>query len=371
MAKGRHGCAGNGAICSRIWKENMFRLAPHAGSVAQTGPRADPIRVDVLRDPQGRVLDYLRLAVTDRCNLRCRYCMPAEGIQTVAHNDVLTLEEMHRLGTVFAGLGVRKFRVTGGEPLVRRNVTELMAGLHALPSQPEILLTTNGLLLADKLDALHDAGVRRINLSLDSLDPETWFRITRRRGHAKVLRAIDRVLEKGMGLKMNVVVLPGVNAHEVPDFVARTKDRELSVRFIEPMPFDGAGKPLAATISGQEILALIRPEFALQALDNPPGAVDRLYAIAGHRGTVGVIEGHSRTFCGSCRRLRLDTRGQLRTCLYGRPQADLRALLRSGAPDNEIVAVIRGAVGRRLEDGIAAEQDSRLYGLKSMASIGG
>jgi len=358
----------------------MFRLDPQSSPVSVTGlqvdateggPRPTGPRLNPLGDPQGRTLDYLRLAVTDRCNLRCRYCMPAEGINLIARQEVLTLEELQRVGAIFAGLGVRKIRVTGGEPLVRKGVVELMAGLHALPTAPEILLTTNGLLLERNLNALHDAGVRRINLSLDSLDPDNWRRITRREGHDTVLRAMDRVLEKGMGLKLNVVVLPGTNEHELPDFVALTKDRDLSIRFIEPMPFDGAGKPLAATISGAEILALVRPHYDLQPLANPPGAVDKLYCAAGHRGTIGVIEGHSRTFCASCRRLRVNARGELRTCLYGRPQADLRTLLRGGATDAEIAAVIGDAISRRLFDGIAAEQDSRLVGLQSMASIGG
>ncbi len=359
----------------------MFRLTPHADPTHVAGPKVDPKGsdakcidtkgIDPLRDPQGRPLDYLRLAVTDRCNLRCRYCMPAEGITQVDHQDVLTIEEMQRLGAIFTGLGVRKIRLTGGEPLVRKGLIGLVAGLHSLPTQPEVLLTTNGLLLADKLDELHEAGIRRINLSLDSLDPDNWNRITRRSGHDKVLKAIDNVLEKGMGLKVNVVVLPGLNEHEVQDFVALTRDRKLSIRFIEPMPFDGAGKPLAATISGEEILALIRPKFQLQPVDNTPGAVDTLYTIDGHQGMIGIIEGHSRTFCGSCRRLRLDARGRLRTCLYGKPQVDLRALIRAGVADTEIIAAVRSAVSQRLVDGIAAEQDSRINGLESMAIIGG
>lgn len=339
----------------------MFRLAHGASPTLPVGR---------LRDPQGRTLDYLRLAVTDRCNLRCRYCMPAAGIGLVPRSDVLTLEEMQRLGAVFAGLGVRKFRITGGEPLLRKGVVELMAGLHGLPGAPEILLTTNGLLLDRNLDALQEAGVRRVNLSLDSLDPANWFEITRRDGHADVLRAMERVVDQGLGLKVNIVVLPGRNEHEVPDFVALTRDRDLTVRFIEPMPFDGAGKPLAA-ISGPEILALIAPHFSLQPLENPVGAVDKLYAVPGHRGRIGIIEGHSRTFCASCRRLRVDARGCLRTCLYGRPQVDLQALMRAGASDQELSNAIRGAVGRRLVDGLAAEQDSRSAGTESMASIGG
>ncbi len=339
----------------------MFRLANDASPAPMAGS---------LRDPQGRTLDYLRLAVTDRCNLRCRYCMPSEGIKLVGHQDVLSIEEMQRLGAIFTDLGVRKIRITGGEPLLRKGAVDLIAGLRQLPSSPDVLLTTNGLLLDQNLDALQAAGVKRINLSLDSLDADNWRRITRRDGHDKVLRAMDRILEMGMGLKLNMVVLPGRNEHEIPDFVALTRDRDMSVRFIEPMPFDGAGKPLKA-ISGDEIMALIHPAYELQPLENPEGAVDKLFAVDGHKGNVGVIEGHSRTFCASCRRLRIDARGGLRTCLYGKSQVDLRAMLRAGCTDDEIVAAVRDAVSRRLEDGLAAEKDSKLGGLESMASIGG
>ena len=371
MAKGRHGCAGNGAICSRIWKENMFRLTPQKGLAQEARPTVESTQIPPLRDPQGRHLDYLRLSVTDRCNLRCRYCMPANGIKLAPRDDLLTLEEMQRLGTIFTQLGVRKIRITGGEPLLRKGVVSLMAGLHALPSSPEILMTTNGLLLEAHLDDLQTAGIRRINLSLDSLKPETWLRITRRGGHDTVLRAIDLVLAKGMGLKINVVVLPGENVCEIPDFVALTKDRDVSIRFIEPMPFDGSGKQLATTITGDEILDSIRPHFELKALTNPDGAVDKLYAVQGHIGNVGIIEGHSRTFCSSCRRLRLNTSGEFRTCLYGRPQANLRLLMRDGATDTDLIAVIRDAVEKRLVDGFAAEKDSKIFGLKSMVNIGG
>ncbi len=371
MAKGRHGCTGNGAICSRIWKENMFRLNPKTGLTHEVSPEVESTQIPPLRDPQGRHLDYLRLSVTDRCNLRCRYCMPADGIKLAARENVLTLEEMQRLGAIFAQLGVRKIRITGGEPLLRKGVVSLIAGLQGLPSSPEILMTTNGLLLEANLHDLQAAGLRRINLSLDTLKPEKWRDITRRGGHDTVLKAMDLVLAKGMGLKINVVVLPGENVNEIPDFVALTKDRDVSIRFIEPMPFDGTGKPLAATVNGDDILGFIRPHYELKALTNPDGAVDKLYAVKGHRGNIGIIEGHSRTFCSSCRRLRLNASGEFRTCLYGRPQANLRLLMRGGATDTDLMAVIRDAVEKRLVDGFAAEKDSKLFGLKSMVDIGG
>jgi len=362
MAKGRYGPAGNGAIRSRFWKENMIRPAhtPRVGAV-----------VAPLTDPQGRVLDYLRLAVTDRCNLRCRYCMPADGIEQVSHADMLTMEELLRLGRVFVDLGIRKIRVTGGEPLVRKGVVSLLAGLRNLPEAPEVLLTTNGLDLSRQLDGLQAAGVERINLSLDSLHPETWSRITRRDGFEAARASVDEVLARGMGLKINMVVLPGWNDHELPDFVALTLERDLTVRFIEPMPFLGAGEPLSETITGDEILGRLEQGFALESAGQTGAAVDRIYRVRGYRGRLGIIAGASRTFCSACSRLRLDGQGRLRTCLYGIAAADLRMLVRQGATDAELGGVIRSAVARRQVDGRAAEQGHTTTGLDSMASIGG
>ncbi len=356
-AKGRYGYAGNGGISSRIWKENMFEL---------TAPVSGPEPVANLTDPQGRRLEYLRLAVTDRCNLRCRYCMPAEGVASVGHDAVLRFEEMIRLAGILCGHGINRIRITGGEPLVRKGVVGLIENLAALPEQPEVLLTTNGLLLAPHLPALAQAGVRRINLSLDSLDPANWERITRRGGHAKVLQAIDDVLAAGLGLKLNVVVLPGVNDHELVDFAALTRERKMTVRFIEAMGFDGSGQPVR-TLGGDEIVGRLASAYELLAVPRHAGAVADTFRISGHVGQVGVIRGHSRTFCGDCSRLRVDTQGRLRTCLYGVPAVDLRAMVRAGASDDDLLAAIRGAVGRRHPDGHAAAA----VRLDSMANIGG
>jgi molybdenum cofactor biosynthesis protein A len=350
-----------------VWNQNFPSFERTQAIFAMTAPTT-PLP---LIDPQGRVLDYLRLSVTDRCNLRCRYCMPAEGVPLVARDMVLSMEELQRVGAIFTQLGVRKIRITGGEPLLRKGVVDLLGSLHSLPQAPDILLTTNGILLRDNIDALYSAGLRRINLSLDTLDAKNWVTITRRSGHETVMHAIDLVLAKGMGLKVNVVVMPGVNDHELNDFVALTRDRDISVRFIEPMPFDGAGKPLAQTVTGDEIRARIGEAYQLEPIANTPGAVDKLYKIEGHQGDIGIIEGHSRTFCSSCRRVRVDARGRLRTCLYGRPQTDLRVMMRDGASDAEIMSTIRDVVAKRLVDGKAAEQDSRLIGLESMVAIGG
>ena len=324
-----------------------------------------------LRDPQGRRLDYLRLSVTDRCNLRCRYCMPAEGIELVRHEDVLTLEELRRLTALFADLGVRKIRITGGEPLVRKGVPHLLARLGRLPSRPEILLTTNGVLLADRLEDLRAAGVRRVNLSLDSLDRDTYRRITRRDELARVLPLLDAIPAAGLGLKINVVVIPGLNDGELRDFAALTRDRDLTVRFIEPMPFVGTAGGVCPAIGGDEILERLRVDFALEAALGGASSVEELYAAPGHRGRIGIIRGHGRTFCAACSRLRLDARGRLRTCLYGIPAVDLGRLLRDGADTERLILAVRSAVADRLVDGWAAERGRGGGDLDSMARIGG
>ncbi len=341
--------------------------APGPAAFATVGPAPD----GPLVDPQGRRLDYLRLAVTDRCNLRCRYCMPAAGVALGDRDEILSIDELIRVGALFAGLGVRSFRITGGEPLVRRGVVSLIAALRALPSSPEVLLTTNGLLLVEHLDGLIDAGLKRVNLSLDSLDQGTWTAITRREGFERARSAIDLVLARGLGLKLNMVVLPGWNDHELDDFVELTRERAMTVRFIEPMPFLGEGRLSGPGISGPEILARLSVREQVEPEPVRPGAVEKLFRVPGHVGRIGIIEGHSRTFGGTCRRLRIDARGRLRTCLYGRPSAFLRPLMRAGADDDALVATVRRAVAGRLADGVAAETEHRRHNLESMVNIGG
>jgi molybdenum cofactor biosynthesis protein A len=365
MAKGRYGIAGNGDVCSRSWKEDMG-TAPARDLSLDGGAVAG-----VWTDPQGRCLDYLRLAVTDRCNLRCRYCMPDTGIPAIAPGETLSFAELTRACSVFVGGGVRKIRITGGEPLARKGVIEWMREIAQLDPDLEVLLTTNGVMLEQSLPGLMEAGLRRVNLSLDTLDPDTWKLITRRDGFEAARRSIDVVLEAGLGLKVNVVVQPGVNDHEILDFVALTRDRALAVRFIEPMPFDGAGKALTETIDGQEILLRLRSRFDLTPVSQAADAVDSQFTVRGFTGKVGVIEGHSRTFCSTCSRLRLDSRGRLRTCLYGAPGMNLLHLMRDGGSDDDLIAAIRNEITYRFQDGKKSELAHHLVGLESMASIGG
>jgi cyclic pyranopterin phosphate synthase len=325
-----------------------------------------------LEDPFGRRLDYLRLSVTDRCNLRCRYCMPASGVAKVGHDDVLRIEEMLELCSILVDLGVRKIRLTGGEPLVRRGVLDLLRGLDELPTPPTLAVTTNGVLIEDKLDALLAAGVDRVNLSLDSLRPETFARITRRDDFDRVRRGLDLLLAAPLDLKINVVVLPGTNDHEFGDFVDLVRDHDVTVRFIEPMPFDGDGGREATSMDGDAIVDRLRTHVDLRPLGRGPRDVAETWESDALRGRLGVIRAHTRAFCADCNRLRLDARGRLRTCLYGTPSADLGAILRSGGHPDTVRGAIAEAITRRHADGYVAEATrARTTTNESMSSIGG
>lgn len=324
-----------------------------------------------LLDDRERRLDYLRLSTTDLCNLRCRYCLPAEGLPLANRSHLLSWEEMLRLCDTFVGLGVRKIRLTGGEPLARRGLIEFLERLAELPGGPELLLTTNGTLLAPHLERLWACGVRRLNISLDSLQDDCYRRITRRDGLARVLAAIHRADALGFGLKINTVLLAGINDRELEDFVALTRDHAWTVRFIEPMPFDGRGGEPSRLISGEEILGRLLRRHDLTAATGNHRSVDELYSLSDHQGRVGIIRGYSRTFCARCSRLRVSAQGQLRTCLYGQPVLDLRALLRDGVEDRDIRNAIAGAVRSRHADGHAAQASWSQGNLRSMSRIGG
>ena len=326
-----------------------------------------------LVDGQGRRLDYLRLSVTDRCNLRCRYCLPAGPSEENprSEGDLLTWPEMLRLCSLFCRLGIRKIRLTGGEPLVRRGVIDFLARLRELPGRPELLLTTNGTLLAGHLARLAELGFTRLNVSLDSLEKDTYRAITGSENFGRAWRAVEAAADRGFSLKLNVVVLAGVNEDEIPDFVALTRRRDWTVRFIEPMPFRGRGGEPVDKVDGDRILSGIRRRFELVPESGPPGAVAELYRVPGFAGRVGLIRARSRTFCGVCSRLRVSAPGRLRTCLYGSPGLDLRRLLREGVADEAIAARIRVAVRRRFADGKAAARASRSGDFRSMSEIGG
>lgn len=276
-----------------------------------------------MNDALGRRVDYLRLSVTELCDLRCAYCMPERGVEKRAHGEVCSFEELCEFTRAAAELGVRKVRVTGGEPLVRRGIVELCAMLRAIPGIEELCLTTNGAKLAPMAKALREAGVDRLNISLDSLRPERYRAITRRGELDEVLRGIAAAEEAGFeALKINCVLLGGVNDDEIADFVNLTVEKPWQVRFIELMPMGVcAGFPRERFLGAQEVLARVS---ALEAAGE--SGVARLYRLPGAKGTVGLIEPMSCAFCAQCSRIRITADGKLKPCLHSNQELGLRAL---------------------------------------------
>lgn len=324
-----------------------------------------------LTDNYGRRMDYLRLAVTERCDLRCRYCMPEKGIPLVPKKEILTWEELERLSRLFVEMGVRKIRITGGEPLVRKGVMEFLARLRRFPQEPVIAITTNGTFLGDRLPALRKLGIRHLNISLDSLTEEGFRRITRRDGYAATRAAIDAAIAMGFNVKINTVVMPGWNDHELPAFAALTKRKNVTVRFIEPMPFNGQDIEVPEPITGEEIRAILEQQYRLEPVADGESTVANEFQIPGHAGKIGVINGASRTFCSTCSRIRVSARGAVRTCLYGIKVLDLRELLRTGAGDTEIKSAVREVISRRHKNGFEAEAHRKQRAFESMGTIGG
>ncbi len=326
-----------------------------------------------MKDTFGRHIEYLRLSVTDRCNLRCRYCMPDEGVESVGHGGVLSYEELLRVASIAARLGVCKIRITGGEPLVRKGIVELIRSLAALPERPEITLTTNGLLLAPMAADLKNAGLSRVNVSLDTLRPERFVEITRRGGLEKVLAGLEAADAAGLvPLKINMVPIAGVNADEIVDFARLTLERPWEIRFIEFMPVSGAlGYPPESRFPADDIeneLARLGP---LEPIDRTgPAGPARLFRYFGGLGRIGVIPAVSHHFCSECNRLRVTADGRLRPCLFADKELDVRALLRAGADDDAVGALLLEAVGAKPEGHQIGEADF-VPGERPMQTIGG
>jgi cyclic pyranopterin phosphate synthase len=306
-----------------------------------------PETIVPLADQFRRPITYLRISVTDRCNLRCVYCMPEAGLPWIPKAEVLTYEEIAQLVEAAASVGVRSIRLTGGEPLVRRDLAELVRRLAAIDGINDIALSTNGLLLADQIDALAAAGLNRINLSLDTLREDRFFAIARRPGLDRVLAGIEAAIARGLApLKINCVVMRGQNDDELEDFANLTREREIFVRFIEVMP---VGENLAlqrdAYVSADEMLARLGEVEDLVPTAGPGGnGPARYFAYAGAKGAVGVISPLSHDYCERCNRVRLTADGRLRLCLFGDHEIDLRTPLRSGAGLAEIADLLHGSM---------------------------
>ena len=298
-------------------------------------------------DSKGRKIHYLRLSVTDLCNLRCRYCMP-DGVDKLEREDILTYEEFLRLAALFARCGVDTVRVTGGEPLVRKGVEQLVKGLKAIPGIRKVTMTTNAVLLEQQLPALLEAGLDSVNISLDTLDPALFAKITARDEFAAVQAGSHAALESGIPVKLNCVPQVGVNEGELEALAALAQDKPLQVRFIEMMPIGyGAAMPC---ISGPELLARFRrrwpelaplPGAACAALGDGPAVY---YTVPGWKGDIGFIAAVHGKFCASCNRVRLTSQGFLRPCLASETGCDLRPLLRGGAADEELLQAIRETI---------------------------
>ena len=323
-------------------------------------------------DAYGRNIHYLRLSVTDLCNLRCRYCMP-DGVPKLAHEDILTYEEFLRLAALFAQCSIDTVRITGGEPLVRRGVEQLTAGLKAIPGIRRVALTTNGVLLAQKLPALLAAGLDSVNISLDTLRPEVFQSITARDEFEHVMEGIRAALDSGIPVKLNCVPQVGVNEGELEDLAALAESRPLQVRFIEMMPIGyGAAMPC---ISGPELLTRFRrrwpelaplPGAACAALGDGPAVY---YTVPGWKGDIGFIAAVHGKFCTSCNRVRLTSQGFLRPCLASEAGCDLRALLRSGASDAALLQAIRETIWAKPRE--HHFEDSSMPATCGMYRIGG
>ncbi|HEY5266155.1 MAG TPA: GTP 3',8-cyclase MoaA [Acidimicrobiales bacterium] len=324
-----------------------------------------------LVDRYARVHNDLRISVTDRCNLRCVYCMPEEGMTFQPRSALLTFEEIVRVSRVAHELGVTAIRLTGGEPLVRKGLPTLVEQLSAIGFK-DLAVTTNGMLLAPMVQALADAGLKRVNISCDSLKPERFNAIRRRGDLTTVLAAMDAVEAVGLTpLKLNVVILRGQNDDEILDFAAFARDTGRVVRFIEFMPLDAQGTwDKSQLVAGREIFEQISARWPLEAVGNSDGAPAERFRFADGKGEIGLISSVTQPFCGTCNRLRLTSDGAIRNCLFSDDEHSLRDLMRSGAGDEVIALALRKAVWEKFP-GHAINEPGFLSPTRSMSMIGG
>ncbi|WP_203337904.1 GTP 3',8-cyclase MoaA [Nocardioides limicola] len=327
-----------------------------------------------LADSYGRVATDLRVSLTDRCNLRCNYCMPAEGLDWLPGEDVLTDDEVVRLvGIAVQKLGVTEVRFTGGEPLVRRGLVDIVRRTAELRPRPELSLTTNALGLERTAAALAAAGLDRVNVSLDSIRAETFAAITRRDRLSDVLAGLEAARDAGLGpVKVNAVLLRGHNDDQAAELLRWALAEGFQLRFIEQMPLDAQhGWRRDTMVTAEETLALLEREFSLEPAEEPRGSAPaELFSVDGGPATVGIIASVTRPFCGDCDRVRLTADGQVRNCLFAREESDLRGALRAGATDAEIAdRWVTAMAGKRAGHGI--DDVSFLQPTRPMSAIGG
>jgi cyclic pyranopterin phosphate synthase len=329
----------------------------------------------MLLDNHGRKINYLRLAVTDRCNLRCFYCMPGEGLNWLSRKELMTYEEMLQACTLLVKMGIEKIRITGGEPFVRKDIMQLLTALSKLDGLKELSITTNGVLTAPHVAELKAIGVRSVNLSLDTLDANRFFAITRRDEFACVMKTMQQLLKHDIEVKINTVVMAGKNTQDIIPLAQLTKELPVSVRFIEEMPFNGDGHSYSGMVWDYvRIFDEIRHSFPdIQKIPDPQFSTSYNYQIPGHKGSVGIIAAYSRTFCGTCNRIRITPQGVLKNCLYDDGVLNIKGLMRLGMNDGKLEETLRAAFNVREKDGREAErkrtENPNFH--ESMATIGG
>jgi GTP 3',8-cyclase len=326
-------------------------------------------------DSYNRDINYIRVSITDRCNLRCKYCMPKEGVSLLGHNDILRYEEILRIVHTAVQLGIVKVRVTGGEPLVRRGVLEFLKSLKQIEGLREVTLTTNGMLLEECAEGLFEAGIRRVNISLDSLDPEKYHQITRGGDLAKVLRGISLAGRIGFHpIKINVVVIKGYNENEIADFAAISCEKPYQIRFIELMSLGPAVFGMSDGILNQIVMDRIRSKYDLIAVSetSPTDGPANVFRIKGALGEIGFIDAGNRHLCRTCNRMRLTADGHLRSCLLSDNEVDIKSALRSGCNDAELKDIIGKAIASKSEShGHSTEEMTIKKCVKPMSAIGG
>ena len=327
-----------------------------------------------LVDNFGRQMEYVRLAVTDRCNLRCQYCMPAQGIDIVPRQELLTFKEMYRLIRVLTELGVHKVRLTGGEPFVRKDFVGFLEMLSHNDLLEAINITTNGALISQHIDRIEKLGkVKDINLSIDSLSREKFAKITRRDAFPEVYKTLELLEKSSLKLKLNIVVQSGINTDEIVDFVRFTKDKNVAVRFIEEMPFNGKGqRKMEENWTFNRILNEIKTAFDVKELVSEKSSTSRNYSIENHLGTVGIIPAFTRTICNNCNRIRITSTGTFKNCLFDDGVFNLRDFMRKGASNEDLKELFLSLVKAKPENGFIAEANRKDGGAsESMSTIGG
>ncbi|MDV7140756.1 GTP 3',8-cyclase MoaA [Maribacter sp. TH_r10] len=327
----------------------------------------------MLIDNHNRKINYLRLAVTDRCNLRCNYCMPESGIDFSKKDTLFTLEELSRLSSILVSQGIDKIRITGGEPFVRKDLMVLIRNLSNMKGLKDISITTNATLIGPYITELKALGIKNINVSMDAINRETFKKITRRDEYDIVYDNIIRMINEGFNVRINFIALTGQNTQDILPMLALAKNYYVCVRYLEEMPFNGGSRHFEGnTWDYKRILSHIKEAYPdYEEIPSEATSTSMNYKIPGFKGTFGIIPSFSRTFCGSCNRLRITATGDVITCLYAQPSMNIREILRGDSSEEKVKQQILKAIGNRAKTGFEAQKLQKGTYTNSMTTIGG